>query len=135
MSNDEMQLKELLAYHGADVSKWPEEARPWGLAALKRLDLQPLFKEEKRFEMLLMARRMPAPSRDLAQRIIAASFTRVYERSHASVFSEIMAEIRPAALAAMLVLGFAIGFGMLSPALHDQQARVQSVADDEGAIL
>jgi hypothetical protein len=135
MTDQRTHLTELLAYYGSDVSQWPEEASQAGLDAPHNPRLAALVAEEKRFEQLLHLRTMAAVPEDLTQRIIAASYRRpqAYARGW---FSEVLAEVRPAALAGMLALGFVIGFDMVTPAQHGRDPSVvQSSADDEGAIL
>jgi len=133
MTDQETRLRELLAYHGADVSQWPKEVKTLGFLALRRPNLAAIIEEEKRFEMQLHRRNEPAVPQDLAQRIIAAS--RMQPSSHQSAVGELLAEVRPAALAAMMVLGFAIGFEMLPPLSHGRDIAAQASFDDEGAIL
>jgi hypothetical protein len=136
MTDDATRLRETLAYYGSDVRQWPEEAKALGRRALERPDLAALIEKERRFEQRLLARSVPAPPQDLSQRIIAAAFARERASVPMGWFREFLAEVRPAALAAMLVLGFAIGFGMVAGSAQTRgTAFAQSPVDDEGAIL
>ncbi len=136
MSNDATRLRELLAYHGSDVSRWPGDAAALGKKALERPELAAIVEQEKRFEQLLLARRVPAAPHDLSRRIIAAALARPLAQASASWFRELLAEVRPAALAATLVLGFAIGFGIVTASSQPHTSSLaQSAVDDEGAIL
>ncbi len=136
MPNREIRLRELLAYYGSDIANWPETARTWGLKALEQPELAALVREEQRFEQLLLKRRVPAASPTFAERIIAASQIRSQAPGFAGWIPELLAIVRPSALAAMLVLGFTIGFGMLTSSPHGRDTTfVQSTSDDEGAIL
>ncbi len=133
MSDSQAYFRELLAVHGADVNKWPREVKHLGFEALSKPRLAALIEEEKRFEELLRLRAIPATPRDLSQRIIALSYARRPLRI--SWFRELRAQVQPAALAAMLVIGLLIGFDMITPLHSHSITFVQSSGDDEGAIL
>lgn len=136
MSDDATRLRELLAYYGSDIRQWPEDAQALGHEALQRPESATMIEEERHFEQMMLARHIPMPSSGLSQRIITAAFA--CERVSASIgwFRELFADLRPAALAAMLVLGFAIGFGMVTFVSHaGNTASFAHSIDDEGAIL
>ena len=134
MPNAETRLRELLAFHGCNIGEWPEDAKPFGIQALNTPALAWVFEQERHFEALLKTRTVPmrAPM-GLANRIIEASFARMPARSH--WIHEALSNVGGAALVAMLVIGFAIGFAILSsPPQHWDAKYVQAFAD-EGSIL
>ncbi len=137
MTFDETTIRTYLAWYGADIAAWPEELKHTGRAAQQRPELAPLFAHEKRFENFLSARRLAPAASQLAERIISASLSKA--RSDVLPWHPIAAiaqMLRPSALVAMLVLGFAIGFGALAPAPQTEpQLSQQSLPDDEGAML
>jgi len=136
MNNYESRLRELLSYYGSDLEQWPEELRPLWLRAQHNPKLASIVEEERRFEHLLRKRSFTPPSFDFAERIIAASIARPQRMEAIGWFSDLLQEVRPAALAAMLLLGFAIGFGMLTPPSSlNNTAFVRALTDDEGTIL
>ena len=137
MVSDEICLRDLLASYGADITHWPEEMKPFGMKALENLELAVLIEKEREFEKLLQIRALPQDELNgLEQRIIASSYIDARKSALASYIQDFFAEIKPAALAAMLVLGFAIGFGIVaSTSQNHNTTMVQSVSDDEGAIL
>jgi hypothetical protein len=133
MPDDVKHLKELLACYGSDMDHWPHHEKAFGTRALKQPGLAALIDAERRFELVLQKRNLPGPG-DLARRIVDASHHLPQKTNN--FMSEILADVRPAAWAAMLVLGFAVGFGMTATPAHVQgSVIVQSVADDEGAVL
>lgn len=136
MSEQETYFRALLACHGGDVNRWPLDMRHIGYEALKHPHLARLIEEEKYFEKLLSLGKTPAPSPDLAHRIIAAAYSNKHSASVLEQFFDLLLVGKPAALAAVLVLGFAFGLGItaISPANHTQLL-TQYSTEDEGAIL
>lgn len=135
MSNPQARLATLLACHGADISNWPEDARVIGLEALKVPELSQLIEQERNFERMLLERRTPVAPRDLTQRIIAAALDRRPQIEIPGWVPVIPQQARPMAFAAMLAIGFALGFGVLHLPLQSHANYVQNTTDDEGAIL
>jgi hypothetical protein len=147
---DKRQFEENLLFYGVDLYQWPEEIRKAGLKALEgSAEIQALLAEQKDFEKVLTLRRYEEPDRNLAQRILSASFQQKQKApfSLGSFFREVLTEFhfpQPAVAAVsltlllILVLGFAIGF--LNPfgssELNVQeQITLEAFLDDEGEVL
>jgi len=136
MASDEKRLREYLAYYGADVGAWPDDAQSLGRNAQRHGKFAVLFEEEKRFERLLHKRHIEPARADLAQRIVAAALAKDPFQKPEWWLYDLLTEIKPATLAAMLVLGFAIGFGALAPASQDKkEVFTQPYSDDEETLL
>jgi len=135
MQLDETKIRQYLTHYGADIEAWPEDIQVLGILALRHPVCASFFTEEQRFENLLYARAVSPMSANLAERIIAAAYTHVQSIEPPWNLSLLLKGINPAAFAAMLVIGFAIGFGALAPDVSSEAASLQSYSDDEGAAL
>jgi hypothetical protein len=138
MANDENETEflEHLACHGSDVQKWPEPARTLGAVLQEYPEAGALIEDEKRFERMLHERYVAPARPQLAQRIIAASIAADSAAQNTWQPSELLVAVRPATLAAMLVLSFVVGFGAFAPSPRaESTASMQSYIDEDGAIL
>jgi len=136
MKENETNIRKCLARYGAQVRAWPQELQALGHKAEKMPEFAVLFEDEKRFERLLQYSSVPPFRSDLAQRIIAAACTKAQFTETSGWLYDGITQIRPAALAAMVILGFIVGFGALAPNFQSyKQISLQSYSDDEGAIL
>ena len=114
---DTQQLKENLAYYGADLYKWPEDIRQ---KALNALDINPelkgLVEQEKNFEDFLLFSETAPADPHLAVRIISASagVERKPPVSVSTFLVQLFGDFRlpqPAFIAIVLIIiGIAIGF-------------------------
>jgi hypothetical protein len=132
---DEAQLRNGLMLYGADVTVWPQNMQAAGRWAIRQPEFAAIIREEEFFEKRLLDRLYEPPISELADRIIAASLTRKQDPASAGI----MTGTHPATYAAMLVLGFALGFGALSAStLTNETLSAQespALPDDEGASL
>lgn len=148
MEMDERRFREHLLIFGADLSKWPEEARAEGKEALAKYpDLMELLRDHEGFEKALRERRFEEPGVDLSERIIAASL-REEERAPFPIWaflSELLGEFglkRPAyaavslALVFSLITGFVIGYAnpLGLNGTSGEQVSLQEYLYDEGDV-
>jgi hypothetical protein len=135
MAINEKKIREYLSYYGSNIEAWPEELYSLGYKARQHKLYASLFKEEEELERLLNARVDIKPSHShLAQRIISAAHANQYTQKPQWWLYDMILSIKPAAVAAMLVIGFAIGFSALSPITQDKR-EMTYYADDDGAVL
>ena len=147
---DKIQFEENLLFYGTDVYQWPEEIRKAGLKALEgSAEIQTLLAEQKDFEKVLALRTYEEPDRNLAQRILSASFQQKEKAPFGlgSFLRGVLTEFhfpQPAvatfslALLFILVLGFAIGFlnPFASSGLNVQEeTSLEAFLYDEGEVL
>jgi len=149
MTTNFEQFEEKLLMYGADVRKWPKDIRSSGLKLLDRSpELQKLVADAERFEGVLKIRKYEEPSRDLADRIVAAALPKKKEaqRKLGMFFSEILSEfsLSRRAFAAVsislifsLIIGFTIGFS--NPSGNASAEQTQTSLGDflnyEGDVL
>lgn len=114
---DKNRFLEYIDIYGADLSAWPEGARPVAEAALASSpELAFILDEEIRFEALLSGSMVEEPSPGLEARIISAASggeSRSPERGPgflAGIFSGIPLFVPRFALPLLLVLGIAAGY-------------------------
>lgn len=114
---DKNRFLEYIDVYGADISAWPEGARPGAEAALASSpELAFILDEEERFEALLSQSMVEEPSPGLEARIIsAASGAPRPEPGRgtgflAGIFSGIPLFVPRFALPLLLVLGIAAGY-------------------------
>ena len=143
------QFKEKLLMYGADVRCWPKEIRLSGLKALDSSpELQKLVEDEERFEGVLKTRKYEEPSRDLAERIVAAALPKKKkaQRNLGVFFAEVLSEfsLSRRALAAVsvsliftLIIGFTIGFSNPSGVAFAEQyeTNLEDFLNYEGDVL
>jgi len=135
MTIDTNTFREYLTLYGTQLESWPQAARVQAKTVQHQPAFLALIEEEKRFERILRLRHMETAPTNLAQRIITMSLAKGCPLPQWS-FTDILTSLKPAALAAMLILGFAIGFGALTiPEAHNQTTFSQSMTDDEGSVL
>ncbi len=149
MTTNFEQFKENLLMYGADVRKWPKDIRSSGLKAPDRFpELQKLVADAERFEGVLKTRKYEEPSRDLADRIIAAALPKKKEaqRKLGMFFSEVLREfsLSRRAFAAVsvsliftLIIGFTIGFSNPSgnASVEQYQTSLEDFLNYEGDVL
>ena len=149
MTTNFEQFKEKLLMYGADVRKWPKDIRSSGLKAMDSSpELQKLVEDEERFEGVLKTRRYEEPSRDLADRIVAAALPKKKEaqRKLGMFFSEVLREfsLSRRAFAAVsvslifsLIIGFTIGFSNPSgnASAEQTQTSLEDFLNYEGDVL
>ncbi len=136
MKNDQKKLREYLACYGSDIESWPADLQGVGFQALRHPTDAALFEEEKRFEQLLNKRPLEAASSRLADRIIAAAYSTVRFSEEKWQFTQFIKEFNPVAIAATLIIGFTLGFGLVSPMTFNQHAAsTESYLDEDGATL
>jgi len=149
MTTNFEQFKEKLLMYGADVRKWPKDIRSSGLKALDRFpELQKLVADAERFEGVLKTRKYEEPSRDLADRIVAAALPKKKEaqRKLGMFFSEVLREfsLSRRAFAAVsvsliftLIIGFTIGFSNPSgnASAEQYQTSLEDFLNYEGDVL
>jgi hypothetical protein len=149
MTSNFEQFEEKLLMHGADVRKWPKDIRSSGLKTLDRSpELQKLVADAERFEGVLKTRKYEEPSRDLADRIVAAALLRKKKAQHklGMFFSEVLREfsLSRRAFAAVsvsliftLIIGFTIGFSNPSgnAAAEQTQTSLEDFLNYEGDVL
>ena len=126
-------LRTYLDLYGADIDSWPEHIKAIGYMAQHHSTLAHMIAQERRFERLLREHNsFSLVSPILADRIIAAARPRSpssIKRAHDALV------LNRAAMAAMLMLGFIIGFGAISEVLQNKAPQVQSYdLDDTGAV-
>src|ERR1700744_5461357 len=133
---NDMKLREYLALYGSDVESWPKEYRAMGKWAKRHHPgFASLIEGEKCFERLLLDRGFLSPHSGLAERIIAASSAIPHRRNTLPArMRDALDNLRPASFAAMLALGFAIGFGTFITAQPDRNYVQEAYADDEGTF-
>ncbi|MCA9809205.1 MAG: hypothetical protein KC473_02620 [Candidatus Dadabacteria bacterium] len=112
---DKNRFLEYIDIYGADLSAWPEDARPAARAALASSpELAFILDEELRFEALLSASAVEEPSPGLEARIISAAGGTASPDSGpgflAGIFSGIPLFVPRFALPLLLVLGIAAGY-------------------------
>ncbi len=143
------QFKEKLLMYGADVRNWPKDIRSSGLKALDSSpELQKLVGDEERFEGLLKTRKYEEPSRDLAERIVAAALPKKKkaQRNLGVFFSEVLREfsLSRRALTAVsvsliftLIIGFTIGFSNPSgyTSVEQYETNLEDFLNYEGDVL
>ncbi|MBI3631112.1 MAG: hypothetical protein HY221_02135 [Candidatus Sungbacteria bacterium] len=135
MTNDSTEIRAMIALYGSDTRLWPREARELAKTASSKPEFAALFEQEKRFEQLLRSRREPAITGDLCDRIIFASLARAPIPAIAGWMMELRNRFNRTAIAAMLALGFAIGFGILAQPPSPAPGVSHSYTYEEGAIL
>lgn len=119
---DEKRFKELLLIYGADMKRWPEEARQEGIHALSRSSAcLEAMERELEFENLLRLRRLEEHGEDFPERIISAA-TRKHGKKPSPMgafFTDLFAEVGLSRMAAatlcalmlfVLITGFTIGY-------------------------
>lgn len=143
------EFKEKLLMYGADVRNWPKDIRSSGLKALDSSpELQKLVGDEERFEGLLKTRKYEEPSRDLAERIVAAALPKKKkaQRILGVFFSEVLREfsLSRRALTAVsvsliftLIIGFTIGFSNPSgyTSVEQYETNLEDFLNYEGDVL
>lgn len=113
---DKNRFLEYIDIYGADLSAWPEDARPAASAALASSpELAFILDEELRFEALLSASAVEGPSPGLEARIISAAGAKSRPSEAgpgflAGIFSGIPLFVPRFALPLLLVLGIAAGY-------------------------
>jgi len=149
MTTNFEQFEEKLLMYGADVRKWPKDIRSSGLKLLDRSpELQKLVADAERFEGVLKTRKYEEPSRDLADRIVAAALPKKKEaqRKLGMFFSEVLSEfsLSRRAFAAVsislifsLIIGFTIGFSNPSgnASAEQTQTSLEDFLNYEGDVL
>ena len=149
MTTNFEQFEEKLLMYGADVRKWPKDIRSSGLKLLDRSpELQKLVADAERFEGVLKTRKYEEPSRDLADRIVAAALPKKKEaqRKLGMFFSEVLSEfsLSRRAFAAVsislifsLIIGFTIGFSNPSGYVSAEQyeTNLEDFLNYEGDVL
>jgi hypothetical protein len=143
------EFKEKLLMYGADVRNWPKDIRSSGLKALDSSpELQKLVGDEERFEGLLKTRKYEEPSRDLAERIVAAALPKKKkaQRILGVFFSEVLREfsLSRRALTAVsvsliftLIIGFTLGFSNPSgyTSVEQYETNLEDFLNYEGDVL
>jgi hypothetical protein len=143
------EFKEKLLMYGADVRNWPKDIRSSGLKALDSSpELQKLVGDEERFEGLLKTRKYEEPSRDLAERIVAAALPKKKkaQRNLGVFFSEVLREfsLSRRALTAVsvsliftLIIGFTLGFSNPSgyTSVEQYETNLEDFLNYEGDVL
>lgn len=149
MNEPREKLERCLLCYGADLSRWPEEARQEGVKALRDApELQALVADHQRLERFLQDRSCEAPRPDLAERIIAASLRERKEaaRSLQEKILELVgwSGLRQPVLVALVLLvisSFVVGFiaGFAGPAdqiaSEQTQVALQEYLYYEGELL
>jgi len=149
MTTNFEQFEEKLLMYGADVRKWPKELRSSGLKTLKRSpELQKLVADAERFEGVLKTRKYEEPSRDLADRIVAAALPKKKkaQRNLGLFFSEVLSEFSlsrrtfaaiSVSLIFTLIIGFTIGFSNPSgnASAEQYQTNLEDFLNYEGDVL
>jgi len=149
MTMDFEQFKEKLLIYGADVRCWPINIRASGLSTLESSpDLQKLVKKEEQFEEVLKTRKYEEPSRDLAERIVAAALPKKKkaQRNFGVFFSDVLSEfsLSRRAFAAVsvsliftLIIGFTIGYSSPSgyASAEQYETHLEDFLNYEGDVL
>ncbi len=135
MKIDKNKIREYIACYGSDIEEWPKDLQVFGIAALHDANLRDIFQEEIRFENMLLKCEVESMPLTLADRIIASARARVQYSDNIWQLSGFLKQVRMSAIAAMLLLGFAIGFGTFAHIPESSEASIQSFPDDEGVNL
>jgi len=149
MTTNFEQFEEKLLMYGADVRKWPKDIRSSGLKTLDRFpELQKLVADTELFEGVLKIRKYEEPSKDLADRIVAAALPKKKkaQRKLGMFFSEVLREfsLSRRAFAAVsvslifsLIIGFTIGFSNPSgnASAEQTQTSLEDFLNYEGDVL
>ncbi|MFH0812107.1 MAG: hypothetical protein V2A69_04610 [Pseudomonadota bacterium] len=149
MPMDSKQFEKNVLVHGAELNRWPEDARQAGVKAHKKSpELQLLLEDHQRFESFLQKRKYEEPSSDLAERILSASLRQEKKESLGvgAILLELLSGLnlpRPVltglsvAVVFAFIMGFAIGFLLPTWSAWTEEAQVnlQEFLYYEGEIL
>lgn len=123
-----------LTCHGPDLRNWPEDARSFGYEMESDAEALPLLRAEERLHDCLEGARVPDPTAQLSERIIAASrrVKRTLERPW--TLTDLFSGRRPAVYAALIMAGLAIGYNIATPSQLSANA-APITSDEEMAAL